>query len=147
MLRIVRTSREAAVFVYRDNRLLLLRRVDKRYWHVVAGVVDEGESERDAAIRELREETGLAVNTEMLDLELRQTHPVPDDIRSRYPPGLAAVTVANFAVEAPRDWEPILNEEHDAYRWCSFDDAGSSLFWPLAREALGELARRAASLD
>ena len=140
----MRTSREAAVFVYRGDRLLLLRRVDKGYWHVVAGVVEESESEREAAIRELREETGLAVDAGLMDLELRQTHPVPDDIRDRYPPGLTTVSVANFAAEAPRGWEPVLNEEHSHYRWCSIDDALGALHWPLAREALQELARRGA---
>lgn len=141
MMRVMRTPREAAVFVVRRGQLLLLQRAGKGYWHVVAGVVEDGETESEAAIRELLEETGLPAGLSLIDLELRQTHPV-GDMRDHYPRGVVDISVANFAIEAPPDWEPVLNEEHESYRWCSLDEAFSALHWALAREALGEVARR-----
>ena len=48
---------EAAVF--RDNRLLLIKRHDDRLWAVPGGKTDVGETLTESAIRELREETGL----------------------------------------------------------------------------------------
>ena len=36
----MRTPWEAGVFVYRDDRVLLMHRTEDRYWHVVAGVVE-----------------------------------------------------------------------------------------------------------
>ena len=53
-------NREVLVFVNRgDEALVLLRAPDDPYWHVVAGGVEEGETSAAAAVRELREETGL----------------------------------------------------------------------------------------
>ncbi len=48
---------EAAVF--RDNRLLLIKRHDDSLWAVPGGKVDVGETLIEAATRELKEETGL----------------------------------------------------------------------------------------
>jgi 8-oxo-dGTP pyrophosphatase MutT (NUDIX family) len=48
---------EAAVF--RDNRLLLIRRHDNKLWAVPGGKTDVGETLKEAATRELKEETGL----------------------------------------------------------------------------------------
>ena len=48
---------EAAVF--RDHRLLLIKRHDNRLWAVPGGKVDVGETLKEAAVRELNEETGL----------------------------------------------------------------------------------------
>ncbi len=48
---------EAAVF--RDSRLLLIKRHDNKLWAVPGGKVDVGETLKEAALRELKEETGL----------------------------------------------------------------------------------------
>jgi ADP-ribose pyrophosphatase YjhB (NUDIX family) len=49
---------EAAVF--RDGRLMLMKRHDDGLWAVPGGLVDVGETLTAAALRELREESGLA---------------------------------------------------------------------------------------
>ena len=48
---------EAAVF--RDNRLLLIKRHDDSLWAVPGGLIEVGETLTRAALRELQEETGL----------------------------------------------------------------------------------------
>ncbi len=59
-----------AVFILREGRVLLIRRgvsPERGKWSVPAGYVEAGEDPRQAAVRECREETGLAVS----DLQLR----------------------------------------------------------------------------
>jgi ADP-ribose pyrophosphatase YjhB (NUDIX family) len=53
----------AAVFIRRDGKLLLLyrKKAGRVYDAVPGGTVEPGESPTQAAVREIREETGLAV--------------------------------------------------------------------------------------
>lgn len=140
----MRTPWEAAVFVYRGDQMLILRRTGENYWHVVAGVVEHGEQFAEAAARELREESGLDVGDRLIDLERPLTYALTPEFRERYgfPPDQQEVTTYNFAAEAPPGWEPVLNEEHDTYRWCDFDEAMATLYWPSAREIARVLATR-----
>jgi len=129
------------VLVFRGAQLLALRRTDQQIWHVVAGRVEIGEGPAEAAIRELQEETGLDVST-LIDLDLVQRHPPDADVLEQYLPGITEVLVHSYAIEAPPRWEPLLNEEHDDYRWCSLGEAMALLRWPEARAALTALAAR-----
>jgi 8-oxo-dGTP pyrophosphatase MutT (NUDIX family) len=138
----VRTSHEALLVVHRPayrsaapEFLVLLRApAGQGYWHLVSGGVESGEEPREAALRELEEETGLArpPGFEPLSLELGY----------RQPTGGAWITVHPFAVAAAAGWEPVLNEEHVEYRWCSEDAAVELLEYPEPRKALHHVAQK-----
>ena len=64
----------------------------------------------------------------------------PDEMRSEYLTGVDQVAIENFTVEVPIGWEPVLNEEHDYYRWLSRDDAVAIAHWPETKEVLAEIA-------
>ena len=135
----VRLPQEVFVFVRRDDEFLVLHRSPEQgaYWHCVAGALEPGESFAEAAARELREETGLVA----VPVDLRRSYQY--DIEGWEPhfrPGADRVVVECFLVEAPAGWEPALDWEHDAYRWCPGDEAAALLYWPEAREVLRELA-------
>ena len=52
----------ALVFVAKDDAILLVKQdYGKRYWSLPGGMVESGESVDQAAIREVKEETGLDI--------------------------------------------------------------------------------------
>jgi len=116
----------------------MLHRAVDDYWHVVAGVVEDGETFAEAAARELREETGL--DATVSDLGARQCYRVPAAMRAEYLAEVDDVAIENFGVEAPPGWEPVLNEEHDHYRWLDPTAAIAIAHWPETKELLAALA-------
>ena len=118
----------------------MFHRVSDRVWNVCAGQVEDGETYAEGAARELLEETGLVAP--LIDLAAAQPYAVEERFRHLYAPGEYTVMVASFAVQAPRGWEPTLNDEHDEYRWCTLDEAVALLYWPEVRDALAQLAER-----
>jgi 8-oxo-dGTP pyrophosphatase MutT (NUDIX family) len=137
----VRLPYEVFVFVRRGDEYLVLRRSEKQggYWHCVAGALEAGETYSEAAARELLEETGLAAAP--VDLGRSYDYDI-EGWEAHYTPGAERVHVECFLADAPADWEPELDWEHDAYRWCGPDEAAALFYWPEPREALQELVAR-----
>ena len=123
----------------------MLHRVVENYWHVVAGVVEEDETFAEAAARELREETGL--DAAVIDVRMRQSYRVPDDMRAEYLAGIDEVVIENYTIEVPPGWEPELNDEHDDYRWLNAADAITIAHWAETREVIAFLARSGDSVE
>jgi 8-oxo-dGTP pyrophosphatase MutT (NUDIX family) len=129
------------VFVRRGEEYLVLHRSPEQgaYWHCVAGGLEEGETYAEAAARELREETGLDALLQDLDRPYDYTL---EDWEPRHAPAGGQIHVECFLAEAPADWEPSLDWEHDEYRWCGVEEAVALLYWPEPREVLEELVAR-----
>ncbi len=119
---------EVLISVRREGLFLVLLRAPWKtgYWHLAGGGVEAGESDADAAARELLEETGL---------EAASLDDVGDDL------GYDNVRVHAFATEAPAGWEPTLDEEHDEHRWCTLDDALELLEYEEPREVVRRASR------
>ena len=111
--------------VRRADEFLVVHRSPENggYWHLVAGGVEEGETYADAAVRELREETELEVSVDPLDR----------------PFVYEGIAVESFLAEAPAEWEPTLDWEHDGYRWCTREQAVELLYWPEPRDVVRSL--------
>lgn len=146
----VRRPEEIQVFVCRRSgaEFLALHRGPARggYWHPAAGALEEGERAEQAAVRELGEEIGLDAAGRFWPVRYEYAYDAagePPERRAEWPPGTERIAVTGFIVEAPPDFEPTLDWEHDDYRWCSFNEAVALFYWPDVGEALEELWRRA----
>jgi 8-oxo-dGTP pyrophosphatase MutT (NUDIX family) len=95
-------------------------------WEMVHGSIRRGETPEKAALRELREETGLAAdrlyNVTTHGFYLHQTGNVE-----------VAVVFCAFV----NSLEVTLGKEHDRFEWLSRAKATTRFAWPRERECLG----------
>jgi dATP pyrophosphohydrolase len=106
-------------------------------WQPVMGHIEPGERATDTLFRELREELGLAASApDLIDAwALEQVHPF-------YIAEMDAIFLApRFAIEVAPHFEPVINEEHDDFRWLPIEAAVREALWPGQRAALRELTR------
>ena len=120
------------------GELLQLRRAPGEFmagsWSVVRGRIEKGEKAWQAALRELKEETGLVPEAdEFFQLDTVDTFYLAADDSVWHVPGFCAVV--------PRDAAVTLNAEHDDFRWLPRAQAGDELLWPGERRQFEELTR------
>ena len=132
------------MFVRRGPEVLVVRRSAERggYWHSIAGGVEPGETELDAALRELREETGLDARSAVVPVGHRLMYSLdedPPERRALFAPGTTHIEAECFVATAPAGWEPVLDFEHDEYRWCSPEEARELLYWDDVKDALARV--------
>jgi dATP pyrophosphohydrolase len=131
-----------AVFVVRpdvggsSHEFLQLKRAPTNYmgdtWQIVRGGIDEGERATDAALRELREETGLSPREFYRLGCIESFYTAVDDTLWHAVP---------FCAIVGRDDAVRLNEEHVDFRWVARHRIGAESMWASERRVLDELMR------
>ncbi len=135
------TLRLVKVVISDGSHVLLLHRKPERgnFWQPVTGTIEAGESALDAARRELREETGHAI--EPLSLGLTQSFMIESQyLESRFPAPVVASEIsfhARLDSQLPIHVDP---EEHDACGWFTFEEAYEKIRWTDDRQALERFA-------
>lgn len=133
--------RHVAVYVFRETRgpdvgkhlqFLQLLRCDPRdvypgTWQTVYGGIREGETAIDAAFRELHEETGFRPQA-LFQLEYVET------FYSRHSDEV--VMMPTFGAQVDANADPVLNDEHDDFRWVDAAQVDQLFMWRSQREAV-----------
>lgn len=138
MVRVACSQIEVYVFrrAARTHEVLLLRRSPERslpgVWQPVTGGIERGESALAAAVREVREETGLTP-LRWWSLAHLTTHFDPASDAVRVIPVFAAEVAAADPVH--------LSHEHDRYAFVPLARAASRVLWETQRQSLAALRR------
>jgi 8-oxo-dGTP pyrophosphatase MutT (NUDIX family) len=120
--------------------LVLQRAADTRCpgaWETIHGRIEPGERPEHAAVREVREESGL----ELERLYSITVHPFY--LHAQQTVQLAIVFAA-FVSEPAR---VVTGPEHRAHEWLSIEDAIMRFVWPRERESMREIVSLLATGD
>lgn len=100
-----------------SGEVLLLRRVDERggFWQIITGMIEPGESPREAAARELHEEAGIP--SEPIDLQHRHCFVIDPHLARTSTPGPRILREHAFVADTESREIRISVEEHDRYEW------------------------------
>ena len=123
---------DAYIFRQTDDRLnfLLLKRAEtkiyKHLWQGVAGKIEEGETASEAAIRELKEETGFDPVRMFVADHVSKFYEVHGDRINLVPV---------FGIEVDRE-DVTISEEHCEFKWVNFETARDTLIWKGQKEGI-----------
>ncbi len=128
------TVRVIDAYVYRKTaeglRFLILKRaktkIYEHLWQGVAGKIEAGEEAWEAALRELKEETGLEPVRMFVADHVSKFY-------EGYKDRLNLVPV--FGIQVDRA-DIALSEEHCAYQWVTFREAVKTLVWSGQKQGL-----------
>ena len=95
------------------QKILLIKQYGKDYFRLVAGYVNKEENLENAAVRELKEETGMSADRIRFN---RSQYFEPSN-----------TLMCNFTVFVKDDHEFNPNYEIDSYAWFSFEDARKNI--------------------
>jgi dihydropteroate synthase len=128
--------RSVQVVIYRETPegreyLLLLRRIrDDEFWQPVSGSLEEGETDEDAARREVLEETGIAELVDLRDIALVSQFVIAPAWREKYAPGLVHNVQVSFAARVVESEITMDEREHLDYGWFSAEAAARLVRYP-----------------
>jgi dATP pyrophosphohydrolase len=114
----------------KEAKYLLLKRSAKYLkgtWQMVTGKIEENETAYEAAIREVKEETGI------INLELFSA----DTVETIYMKSFDKITLIPVFIAFVEIFEVSLSiSEHDAYEWVSLEEANDRLVWSEQKRVL-----------
>ena len=140
----MRQPRQVLVIPFRKHsnsfEFLILKRSNVEMWQAVSGGVEDSESLKEAATRELFEETAFR-SANFIELDTIASIPkyiYPD--HDLWPKELYVVNEYAFGTEV--FGEPILSSEHGEYAWLDLESAMQIVTFDSNRTALWELHER-----
>jgi dihydroneopterin triphosphate diphosphatase len=98
-------------------------------WETVHGRMEAGERPEDAAVREVREETGLTID---------RLYSITCQPFYLHALGVVQIAVV-FAAFVLETSDVRLGDEHQRHEWLTLSDASTRFTWPREREALSDI--------
>jgi len=143
----MRQPENVHIYLYRRNSegqpeyALFQREDNPAYWQGIAGGVEEGETTKQAARREIAEEAGITSTAPLYRLDTVSY--LPDYLFAEAGQwGKAVVVCPMYSFAMPYDGAITLSDEHLAVRWLGFEPAHALVYWHDQKTALWELDQR-----
>jgi dATP pyrophosphohydrolase len=119
---------------------LLKRRQPFEFWQSVTGSLKYGESHADAAKRELREETGLTDEGDLIFTGTSRQFTIDSRWQSRFGPGVVENVEYEYHYRMQNRAEIALSEdEHSDLEWLPLDEAAGRVWSWTNKQALEQL--------
>ena len=102
----------------------------------MTGSLEDDETHRQAAVREVLEETSFtASEDDLIELGVINNFEIAPPWREKYAPGVTHNEEVCFALKVAQREARIDTVEHDSYAWMSYEDARELLYWESTRRA------------
>ena len=141
-----KTPVSALVLIHtEDLQVLIMERADKvGFWQSVTGSLEADETPRQAAIREVLEETGLhAERYELQDWQVANTYEIYPHWRYHYAPGVTSNVEHQFTLVLPSTLPvQLAPDEHLQYAWVDWREAAQRVFSWTNVDAIKRLGER-----
>lgn len=114
--------------------LVFKRAADVQYahhWRMIGGKVNSNETHHEAALRELKEETGLSPDLFWTIPSVNQFYDYDSD---------RILQIPAFGARISKESSVMLNHEHVSYKWISEDQLDTYIQWPEQKRLMKLLA-------
>ena len=125
-----------------EREFLLLERMvhNHTFWQAVTGSLEEGESHKQAAVREVLEETSIVCREEeLIDLQLTNVFEIAPAWRAKFSPGTTHNEEVCFALQVEKHNIKLDAREHIAFVWVNYATAYEMLYWESNKKAFHAL--------
>lgn len=129
-------------FIKGELCFCVFHRADFDVWQFIAGGGEDNKKTIQAALREIKEETGVTAEklTELKSVAFVPAEIVTENMRTHWDKNIFVIPEYSFAFECNAD--PTISHEHSEYQWLPYNDARNLLKWDSNKVAMYEIMCR-----